>query len=482
MWNNFLRLVKNEAGNQVVDTWLKSVFLLSFEKSDNKLIFSVPNQFVNSWIKKNYLDLFKKYFSLLLFPDNEEALSINLVFEFKVTTTLTSQNNFNDDDLEKSNDPKDLHRLKKRDSSNKSKSLHASVVGSSSLLPTHISLKNKKNLLSDKYSFKNFVVGPHNHLAYSAAQAVSKGCYKRYNPLFIYGKTGLGKTHLLHCIGNEYKKNNNEGKVIYKSSVSFVDEFILAIRQNKIQNFTDKYRKIDMLLIDDVQFFAQKEQTQEAFFHIFNQMYDEKKQIVLSCDMMPQQLSGFQERLISRFSWGLSADITTPTLETRIAILQHKAEELKIELSHEVANFIATTFITNIREMEGALTKLAAMTLLTFSPISLALAKKELTMTSISPALSITKPDDIVGAILKNFSVSVDDLRSRSRDSNLVAARQLTVYLLKKYTTCSLRTIGYFVGGRTHSTVLHAIAKVEKQLVVDALLQNKLKGIENNLN
>jgi chromosomal replication initiator protein len=343
-------------------------------------------------------------------------------------------------------------------------------------------LKNKKNLLSDKYSFKNFVVGPHNHLAYSAAQAVSKGCYKRYNPLFIYGKTGLGKTHLLHCIGNEYKKNNNEGKVIYKSSVSFVDEFILAIRQNKIQNFTDKYRKIDMLLIDDVQFFSQKEQTQEAFFHIFNQMYDEKKQIVLSCDMMPQQLSGFQERLISRFSWGLSADITNPTLETRIAILQHKAEELKIELSHEVANFIATTFITNIREMEGALTKLAAMTLLTFSPISLALAKKELTMTSISPALSITKPDDIVGAILKNFSVSGDDLRSRSRDSNLVAARQLTIYLLKKHTSCSLRTIGYFVGGRTHSTVLHAIAKVEKQLVVDTLLQNKLKGIENNLN
>lgn len=463
LWEKFLKLVSSEVGHQVVDTWLKSVVLLKVENNKD-LYFSVPNQFVNAWIKKNYIHLFKEHFPALLENANPE-----LNFEFKVTANLSSSSDSTSIALSAKDATIQPEVCKKQ------KPIKTNRV----LVRTQAPLK-KKSLLSEKYSFKNFVVGPHNHLAYSAAQAVSKSCNKRYNPLFIYGKTGLGKTHLLHCIGNEFQQSNPDSNLIYKSSASFVNEFILAIRQGKSQSFTDRYKKIDLLLIDDIQFFAQKEQTQEAFFHIFNQMYDEKKQIVLTSDTMPQQLSGFSERLVSRFSWGLSTDITVPTLETRTAILLKKAEDLKIELSLDVANYIASNIITNVRELEGALTKLAAMTMLTFKPISLEMAQKELRYNS-NAATKITtiesRPDFIVNLVLKHFRVTMEELKSKKRNADIVIARQFAAYLLKKHTNSSLRMIGYYLGGQTHSTILHGISKIKSEQTEDPFL----KKVENIL-
>lgn len=496
LWDNFLKVIRSEVGNQVVETWFKSAALVGFDNLSGKLIFSIPNQFVSAWIRNNYLFLFKKHFPPLLQKDNLE-------FEFQVSLSLSSwskknkkisESNVNQEVVQDLclNDTGHLPVVSAKEEldiiSSKAAKLQsdgssgAAVIGSSLLNPMQV-IKNKKNSsLSSKYSFKNFVVGPHNNLAASAAQAIAKGCIKRYNPLFVYGKTGLGKTHLLHCIGNEFREKNIDSRLIYKNSSAFVDEFIQAIRQGKIQNFTDKYRKIDLLLIDDVQFFAQKEQTQEVFFHIFNRMYDEKKQIVLSSDTPPQQLSGFQERLISRFSWGLIADISTPTVETRIAILMKKAEDLKIALTFEVATFIAVNFGANVREMEGALIRLAAMTMLTFNPISLEMAKKELRFKDCSSCEETVKPEDIFSAVLKDYGLTEEDLCSRRRDYDIVMARQVIVYLLKKHTKCSLRMIGTFVGGRTHSTVLHAITKIEALLLKDTAFQSKMRSLENILN
>ncbi len=489
LWESFLKMIRVEVGNQVVETWFKSASLISFDNAVGKLIFSVPNQFVNSWIRNNYLFLFKKHFPLLL--DNEK-----LDFEFKVAVSLSSWSQratkkHVELDIDSGSTAAaavriDKHKGEKNDnlvsfsSQEAASKERAAILGSSLLSPMQL-IKNKRSSLSSKYSFKNFIVGPHNNLAASAAQAVAKGYTKRYNPLFIYGKTGLGKTHLLHCIGNEFREKNMDVRLIYKNSASFIDEFIQAIRQNKVQNFTDKYRKIDLLLIDDIQFLTQKEQTQEVFFHIFNRMYDEKKQIVLSSDTSPQQMFGFQERLISRFSWGLIADISTPTVETRMAILMKKAEELKVDLSMEVANFIAVNFGSNVREMEGALIRLAAMTMLTFNPISLELAKKELSFKDHSLSNQEVRPDDVLSVVLKDYGLSAEDLRSRRRDNDVVVARQIIVYLLKKHTKCSLRMIGSFVGGRTHSTVLHAISKVEAMIAKDNGFVSKLRSFENIL-
>lgn len=475
IWDSFLKIVRGEVGHQVVETWLKSVSLISYEEKDGILLFSVPNQFIFSWIKKNYYYLFKKNFPEILNRDGLEfSFRVDSQLSSNVKTTITETNEF----LEEKTLP-----VSPFDSEITTNNSRKNLKKRLAIAPLEVGDKRKDNL-SSRYNFKNFVVGPHNYLAYSAAQAISKGYVKRYNPFLFYGKTGLGKTHLLHCIGNEYKTLNPNGKVLYKCSISFVEEFISAVRNNKLNSFLEKYRKLDLLLIDDVQFFSQKEQTQEVFFNIFNRMYDDKKQIVLSCDTPPQQLVGFQERLISRLSWGLVADIIVPSLETRVAILMKKAEELKIDLSLDVATFIATNFGNNVREMEGALTRLAAMTMLTFGSISIELAKKELSFlpaVAITPKITDLKPNIILEAVLKSFGFAREDLFSKRRDNFVVIARQILIHLLKKHTNYSLRMIGSYIGGRKHSTVLHALGQIETKLNKDSFFQEKLKLITNTL-
>jgi chromosomal replication initiator protein len=299
--------------------------------------------------------------------------------------------------------------------------------------------------------------------------------------LFIYGCSGLGKTHLLHAIGNAIRERDKKSFVLYQTTDRFVNEFINAIRFDKVHKFEAKYRNIDVLLIDDVQFISNKEQTQEAFFHIFNSLHDSHKQIVFSSDTFPQDLAGLAERLRSRLAWGLVTDIQPPSIETKIAILKKKADASKELLSDEVAEFIASRVISNIRELEGSLIRVIAFASLTKQPITLELAKKVLVRTEEEVAPGQIDLEKVVRCVNKYYSYSLGDLRSKNRNKDLSFARQVTMFLMKKVTDKSLRDIGFYLGGKDHSTVMHALKKVQYQADSDHSFAAKLKKMEKEI-
>ena len=301
-----------------------------------------------------------------------------------------------------------------------------------------------------------------------------------YNPLFIYGDSGLGKTHLLHAIGNEVRQVVNNASVLYQTADKFVNEFINAIRFNKVMQFKAKYKQLDVLLIDDIQFISNKEQTQEIFFHIFNTLHDQQKQIVFSSDTEPGGIGGLAERLRSRFAWGLVSDIQVPTIETKIAILKHKVEQNGMILSDEAIEYIASNDILNIRELEGALIRISAFATLTNKPIDVDLVEKVLHKKGASHSKVINLPQ-ITKIIIKHYRFTLAELRSARRNKHLTHARQIAMYLMKKYTNRSLNEIGTFLGRKNHSTVIHAIQKVEDQARTNALLYKELQQLEREL-
>ncbi|MGB8367193.1 MAG: chromosomal replication initiator protein DnaA, partial [Candidatus Babeliales bacterium] len=342
------------------------------------------------------------------------------------------------------------------------------------------SLYKQNGYINQSYLFDTFIVGPNNSLACAAAHAITEKPGFLYNPMFIYGGSGLGKTHLLHAIGNAIKKNHKNMSILYQTADRFVNEFINAIRFDKIHKFQTKYKTIDVLLIDDIQFISNKEQTQEAFFHIFNSLYDAHKQIVFSSDTFPQNIGGIAERLRSRLAAGLVADIHVPTLETKIAILRKKADLSNEVLSNEVAHFIASHVISNVRELEGALIRVIAFAHLSQQPISLELAKKVLMHTKKSENRIISL-EKIAKEIEKYYPYTLAQLCSKERSKNLVLARQIMMFFMKKLTNKSLRTIGDFFGGKDHSTVKHAITKIEHRVKEELDFQKKLNQIEQEI-
>ena len=317
-------------------------------------------------------------------------------------------------------------------------------------------------------------------MAYAAAYAITENPGKLYNPLLIYGGSGLGKTHLLHAIGNEIKNRNKQAVILYQPADRFVNEFISAIRFDKMYKFQNKYKDVDVLLIDDIQFISNKEQTQEAFFHIFNSLYDAHKQIIFSSDTFPQNIQGIAERLRSRLAWGLVTDIQIPSLETKIAILKKKAESSDVHLSDDVATFIASRVISNIRELEGALVRVVAFSSLTKQPITLELARKVL-IRSGEHAPKIVELQNVAKQIYKEFGFSLEQLQGKSRSKDVAFVRQITMFLMKKTTDKSLRDIAIYLGGRDHSTVVYAIEKIEQRAIVDYHLQAKLKRLEDDI-
>ncbi|HJZ23125.1 MAG TPA: chromosomal replication initiator protein DnaA, partial [Candidatus Babeliales bacterium] len=320
----------------------------------------------------------------------------------------------------------------------------------------------KTRTINPAYSFDSFVIGPTNSLARAAAFAVSQNLGRVYNPLYIYGNTGLGKTHLLHAIANEAHKLNNKIIYCYLTADYFVTEFINAIRNDKINIFRSTYETVDLLLLDDIQFLSNKEQTQEFFFHIFNSLYDLKKQIVLSSDTLPQDIMGLQQRIKSRLQSGLITDIQMPTLETRIAILKKKAVDHAIELDDQVATFLSSQPSTSIRELEGYLVRLAAYSSLMYEPISMQLAKNILHSQPNLETHEDINLEAILKTVAKHFNINTNEIKSEKRSKNIAFARQLSFYLMKKLTRNSLQTIGAYVGGRDHSTVIFAAHKIEK--------------------
>ena len=346
---------------------------------------------------------------------------------------------------------------------------------SPSITPTY----NKSNL-NIKYTFDSFVVGENNRFAHAAALAVSEAPGTAYNPLFLYGGVGLGKTHLMHAIGNEILKHNKNANVLYVTSEEFNNNLIYGIKEGKMENFRNKYRNTDVLLIDDIQFLAGRDRNQEEFFHTFNTLHEAGKQIILSSDRPPKDIQPFEDRLRTRFEWGLIADISNPDYETRMAILQKKAQLDNIIVDNEILSNIATKIDTNIRELEGALNKLVALSILKNQPFSIALSEEAIVdvVNNQNKVLSIEYIQDVVA---KYFNISIDDLKGSRRSSDVVFPRQIAMYLCKSVAQISYPKIGQAFGKRDHSTVMHACEKIEKEIKQNSNTKLIVETVKNSL-
>ena len=340
---------------------------------------------------------------------------------------------------------------------------------------------NTAALLNARYLFENFVIGSGNQFAHAASQAVAQRPSKAYNPLFLYGGVGMGKTHLMHAIGHEVKRRNPHASISYVSGEKFTNEMIDSMRNNRQTGFRDKYRTVDVLLIDDIQFLAGKERTQEEFFHTFNALHESSKQIVIASDRPPKELANFEDRLRSRFEWGLIADIQPPDLETKVAILQKKAESEQTVLPTDVALFIASNVRTNVRELEGALIRLIAWCSLHHVDITLATTQQCLKQFIDTQSRKITI-EAIQRATSEHFGMKISELKQKNNSRQIVVPRQIAMYLAKQMTEASLPEIGRQFGGKHHTTVMHSIAKIDEQRRHDKDLASTISKLMETLN
>lgn len=466
IWDQFLIIIKDEVGSRVVETWFKAVSLDRWDATSKTVYLKAPNSFVCNWIQSNYTKLLQDNLSRLLnvkevnveiFEHDNESIQ-QKDYKPAQKIELPSKPDFLRSDSELNQD------LKKNQNEHKIPSLQRR------------SMSTKKK----EYTFDTFVVGPSNSLAFAAAKAIAEKPGLLYNPLFIYGGSGLGKTHLIHAIGAEITKKNTGIRVLYQPADQFVTEFISAVRFDKVHAFKVKYRMVDVLLVDDIHCISNKEQTQEAFFHIFNALYESRKQIVFSSDTFPQNIQGLAERLRSRLTGGLIVDIQIPPLETKIAILSKKAQAHSYELPSEIACFIASLEFINIRELEGALIRVLAFASLTRQELTLDLTKKVLSPV-VSQPIRTADFKKITQIIQRYYKVSFDQLVSVSRRKDIVQARQVTIYFMKDMTQRSSRDIGEFLGDRDHSTVLHSYNKIKNCIAKDPSFLEYIKKIKQDI-
>jgi chromosomal replication initiator protein len=466
IWDEFLKIMREEAGSQVVETWFRAVRPKNWNRTTSTVSLEVPNPFICRWIKDHYLTLMKTHLGRLL-----HSPRVNIDFE-----TLKE-----DGPLSKSPMPTTSPETEASNSALLVRRRHSLIPSTrTSLVVDQTKNRVKSSKVNEEYTFDSFIVGPSNTLAHAAALAVATNMGGGYNPLLIYGGTGLGKTHLLHCIGNEVLKRFPDKRVRYETSDRFMNEFINSIRCEKMQSFRQKYEKLDILLLDDVQFFSKKEQTQETFFHIFNALFEQKKHIVMTCDTQPKLISGLQERIKSRLNWGLTVDVQIPDLETKIAILQNKSDALNIKISRAAINHIASAVVSNVRELEGTLTRLGALASLTNQEVTLELAQQVTSNIQESRREGVLL-HDVLKAVSKYFNISTSELKAKKRSKEIATARQIAFYLMKKLTFSPLQAIGEYLGKRNHSTVVHAVAKIEKMLAKDNHLAGKIRAIEHEI-
>lgn len=331
------------------------------------------------------------------------------------------------------------------------------------------------NAMNPKYTFERFVKGKSNEFAHAASLRVAEAPGTTYNPFFIYGGVGLGKTHLMHAIGNHIYKNNPMARIVYIPFEHFLNEFIAAIRNDTTREFRERYRNVDLLLIDDIQFISKKEETQTEFFHTFNALYNAKKQIVIACDRPPKEIPALEERIRTRFEWGMITDIQPPDLETRVAILQAKAKEEFMNVSDDVLYFIATNIKSNIRELEGALLRVNARSLLMRQTVNIDFVNETLKDTISSQKIKVITIDLIQEVVAHQYSITISDLKAKTRAQNIAFPRQVAMYLSRSMTDTSLKKIGDAFGGRDHATVLHAIEKIDEMRSTDTKLDRFIK-------
>jgi len=438
IWEKARPAIEQELGQTTFETWFS--FIHVFEKDTQTLMIETPDEFFKSWIVEHYFSCLEKN----LVENSEDK---NVKIEISVNPSLLTE------DIRKPSAP------------------------SSS---TRIPEKKQTDSLNPRFTFDTFVIGPSNRFAYAACLAVAESPAKAYNPLFLYGHVGLGKTHLMQAITHLIKANHPDLNIRYLSSEKFTNELIDAIRHRSTSQFRQKYRNIDVLLIDDIHFIAGKESTQEEFFHTFNALHNNRKQIIFSSDRPPKEITKLEERLSSRFAWGLITDIQPPDYETRVAILRKKSEREPVTVPDEVIAFIASEIKTNIRELEGALIRVVAYSLLEETPISLEMTKivlKDMVETS-NKIISI---EMIQKEVAEHFNISSSELKAKRRTKNIILPRQIAMYLGRRLTNLSLPEIGGAFGGKDHTTVLHSCKKIDQHLTSDLKVRSAVERLITKL-
>ncbi len=444
VWLEAQSNIKKVLTPQTYNTWIKPIRFNAL--TNDNLTLEVPSKFIKEWVTEKYLPMIVEAISSL----TNQKYQI----EFKITEKAPLESKQVD---KKAAVPVDKEPLKEE---NKTNDISAN--------------------LNPKYTFDSFVCGASNQFAHAASQAVASNPASNYNPLFIYGGVGLGKTHLLIAIGNHIKEKNKKAKICYYSSEKFMNEMINCLRYKKMEEFRNKFRKMDILLIDDIQFMAGKEATQEEFFHTFNALYESHKQIVVTSDKFPKDIPGLEERLRSRFEWGLIADIQPPDIETKIAILKKKSDLNSIFLPDDVALFLASSATSNVRELEGMLIRLGAYASLTGSEITLNMARDILKDIIVEKTRDITV-EMIQKHVAEHFRIKVSDLKSDKRLKTFVIPRQIAIFIARELTKSSYPEIGEKFGGKDHSTIIHSVKKIEKQMANDLEIKSVVENLKKEL-
>ena len=443
IWDKVLEIAQERISNTSYQTFIKDTQLYSLKNDEAIILVSLP--FNASWLNQRYSEIMQAIIY--------DVIGYEVKPHFISEDELASYNNVNTQEVQ---EPQVQHS-----------SIDDKTWG-----------KEQFNMHN---TFDTFVIGPGNRFPHAASLAVAEAPAEAYNPLFIYGGVGLGKTHLMHAIGHHVLSNKPNAKVIYTSSEKFTNEFIKSIRDNETEAFREKYRKIDVLLIDDIQFIQNKEQTQEEFFHTFNELHQNNKQIVISSDRPPKEIAKLEDRLRSRFEWGLIVDITPPDYETRMAILQKKIEEENLDIPPEALNYIANQIQSNIRELEGALTRLLAYSKLQGKPITTELtaeALKEIIQSPKSKKITIQDIQKIVG---QYYSVRIEDFSAKKRTKSIAYPRQIAMYLSRELTDFSLPKIGEEFGGRDHTTVIHAHEKIANDIKSYPTFKQEVENLEKEI-
>lgn len=457
LWKQCLQIIRDNVSQQVYKTWFDPVRALKWENKE--MIVQVPSQFFYEWLEEHYYGLLQKTIYQVLGPH------ARLKYEVVVENTTES--------LEQ--------RTIKLPAFRQSPS--AVVQGQLPFAPSAPAVQNFPAYLNPRYTFDSFINGESNQLAFSAAQAVSENPGRtRFNPLVLYGNTGLGKTHLVQAIGNRILEKNRMARVLYTTSERFTMEYVNAIQNNKVNEFSAFYRSVDVLVVDDIQFFGGKEKTQDNFFHTFNALHQAGKQLILTSDRPPKELQDVDDRLISRFQWGLTADIQPPDYEMRMAILQRKSQDEGMELPVDIIEYIARHVTSSVRELEGCLISLIAKVSLDGREATLDLAKE--VVRGVTGGGSLQRPltmDDIKDEVSVYYNLSPELLAGKTRKHEVVLARQVAMYLAKQMTNMSLKTIGSHYGGRDHTTVLHSIQMVENYLDTDRTVAQAVEHLRKKI-
>ncbi len=438
LWQAILGNLELTLSKANFTTWFKNTTIT--EKAESSIIVGVPNAFTKEWLQNKY---------------NPEILKAakTILPEIKEVKYQIANSNFN----------------------------APAPAALTKEMPRTIAKKTDNQTLNPKYVFNTFIVGSHNQLAHAASLAVSKKPGNVYNPLFIYGGVGLGKTHLMQAVGAEVLKREPEAKILYVTSERFTNDFVTALSQGRADQFKAIYRNVDVLLVDDIQFLAGREGTQEEFFHTFNALHQNNKQVVMTSDRLPKEIPAIEERLVSRFEWGMIADIQAPDMETRLAILKTKAREKNYNIEPEVLNYIAENIQSNIRELEGALNRLMVYCQLNNTKPTLDQVKSVLVSVITPPKKRGVPAKKIIEAVADFYNVTPEDLVKQSRKKEYVNPRQIAMYIIRKELETSLPSIGDLFGGRDHTTVIHAIDKIERVMKEKNSLKQEVSLIRDRL-